>query len=491
MGEVQLLRRAGQPASEPTRQAPRVLPEVRDRSFLPAALEVIETPPSPIRIAMMLTICALAAAGIAWACLAKVDIYATARGKIEPVGHVKVVQPLEAGAVREVRVQDGQVVAVGEVLLVLDAREAEAELSASSAAASAAMAEALRRGAEIEAVHAGRLMSQPIAWPETVPAATRLREEAVFAADMNQLVASLANLDDQTIEKRAAVTQLDASIEAESALLKPLAERVDLRRTLYDEHNNSRVSLIDAEQTLLETRAQLVTDVGRRAAAQAAIQTTLSERARTVEAFLADDEQKLADARKTLDEKEGDRTRSEAKVDHMTLRAPVTGRVQALTVTNPGQVLTAGQEVMRIVPSAQTLQVLAYVTNDDIGFVRPGQPATIKVDSFPFTRYGTIDADVVSVAYDALPADQANHAITDASKVEQHAKLEPSAVPVADLVFEAQIRPRIFTIAVGTANIPLSPGMTVTVETKTGTRTVISYLLASISETTSIAMHER
>ena len=480
------LSKAGKP-----RPALRLLPEVRDRGFLPAALALVETPPSPSRVGMMLTICALAAGGTLWACVGQVEIYATARGKVEPAGHVKVVQPLETGRVVEVRVADGQSVAAGEVLLVLDAREAEADLAASSAAASAAAAEALRRGAEIAAVQSSRLIPPPVDWPADIPAATRLREEAVLAGDLSQLRATLANLADQAAEKQAAVAQLDGSIAAETGLLKPMAERVELRRTLYSEGNNSRLNLLDAEQTLLEAQSQVVTDTGRRDAARAAIATLASERARTIEAFLADDMQKLADARRQADEKGSAAARDRARVDHMTLRAPVAGVVGALSVTNPGQVVSAGQEVLRLVPGGAPLAVQAYVTNDDIGFVRPGQAAVIKVDSFPFTRFGTIEADVVAVAYDALPADQANHAVTDAAAPQHDDGPAPSATPLTNLVFETTVRPRALSIPVGDASVPLSPGMTVTVEITTGKRSVISYLTGALLSPAKTAFHER
>lgn len=88
----------------------------------------------------------------------------------------------------------------------------------------------------------------------------------------------------------------------------------------------------------------------------------------------------------------------------------MSGVVQALSATNVGQVVTTSQEQMRLVPTDLPLQVQAYITNEDVGFIRPGQQATIKVDSFPFTRFGTIDAEVVQVAYDALPSQQANAA---------------------------------------------------------------------------------
>ena len=496
-GEVRTLPRAARAApAAPARPRPplRLLPEVRDRTFLPAALEIIETPASPVRVAIMLTICGLATAGIAWACIGTVDIYATARGKVEPAGHVKVVQPLQPGVVAAIPVVDGQAVAAGDILLQLDSREAQSDLDATSFGRTAAEAEALRRHAEIVAIHAGISMPLPaMTWPADIPEATQAREEAVMDQNLGQLAATLANLDDQRLEKEAAVSQLDRSIEAEATLLKPMAERVALRQTLYAEGNNSRLNLLDAEQTLLETRAQLAGDLGRRDAAVAAIATLRSERRRASEAFLADDLQRLADARKTVDAKVDEQAKDQARLEELTLRAPIAGRIQALSVTNPGQVVTTGQEVMRLVPEGAPLEIQAYVTNEDIGFVRPGQAAVIKVDSFPFTRFGTIDAEVVSVARDALPADQANHAVTDAARGGAETRGNPSATPMTDLVFEARLRPKIDALAMKASNnpTPLGSGMTVTADIATGKRTIISYLLGELRQEYESAAHER
>lgn len=481
------------PPAKP-RPALRILPEIQDRTFLPAALEIIETPASPVRIGLMLAICGLATAGITWACIGTVDIYATARGKIEPVGHVKVVQPLQAGIVAAIPVMEGQAVKAGQVLLELDAREARADLDGATLARAAAEAEAIRREAEIHAVRTGPRLDGPVAvpWPAAIPSATALREQAVLEQNLGQLASTLANLDDQMREKQAATAQLDRSIVAEAALLKPMEERVGLRQTLYAEGNNSKLNLLDAEQAMLETRAQIAGDVGRRESALAAIETIRSERRHTLEAFLADDLQKLADARKQQEGKADEAAKSQARLEAMTLTAPIDGVVQALSVTNPGQVVTTGQEVMRVVPSGALLEVIAYISNDDIGFVRPGQAAVLKVDSFPFTRFGTINGTVTSVAYDALPADQANRAVADAAKAQHDERDSPSATPLTDLVFEARVR--LEQLSITTADnkpIALGVGMTVTAEILTGRRTVTSYLLGELQQMAGEAGHER
>jgi hemolysin D len=144
------------------------------------------------------------------------------------------------------------------------------------------------------------------------------------------------------------------------------------------------------------------------------------------------------------------------------------------------------------VPSNTPVQILAYVTNDDIGFVTPGQDAVVKIDSFPFTRYGTIDAKVEEVARDAIPVDSADRRLSDPARPGNAGQgLTPTARPTTDLVFEARLTPATYNIAINGQEVPLSPGMTVTVEVKTGSRRILEYLFSPLVEVAGKAMRER
>ena len=95
-------------------------PSRSELEFLPAALEIIETPPSPVGRAIGATVILFFVVAVSWACLGRVDIIATASGKIVPTGRTKVIQPFEIGVIRAIRVQEGQKVKAGDVLVELD-----------------------------------------------------------------------------------------------------------------------------------------------------------------------------------------------------------------------------------------------------------------------------------------------------------------------------------------------------------------------------------
>jgi hemolysin D len=377
---------------------------------------------------------------------------------------------------------------------VLDASESEAEIAADTQARTAKLAEAMRRDAALSAVAAQSISISPaIPWSDDVPQATRVREEDVLAGDLHELSATLANLASQKVEKEAAVKQLEASIAAENRVVETLNERVSMRQQLIDKSVGTRTGLLDAVQVLRQEQSQIAGDIGKRDQAVAAVASLVSERARTVETFVADNTRKMADARRIAEEKEADRAKAQVKLDRATLRAPVDGVVQALAVTTLGQVVTPGQELMRILPSNTPVEVQAFVTNEDIGFVRPGQAAVLKIDSFPFTRYGTLDATVQDVASDAIPAETANRTLSDSTKEGDTSarNLTPTAPPMTDLVFETKLKPGADSLKVNDREIALSPGMTVTVEIKTGSRRILEYLFSPLVEVAGKAMRER
>ena len=132
----------------------------RDREFLPAALEILETPPPPLPIALMATICACALAALVWSYFGRLDVHATAPGKIETAGYAKVIEPLDPGKIAAIHVEKGQTVKAGDLLLELDPAEADADAASAQNALNASLAEIARRRYAIDAVRAAKTDAQ-------------------------------------------------------------------------------------------------------------------------------------------------------------------------------------------------------------------------------------------------------------------------------------------------------------------------------------------
>jgi hemolysin D len=174
----------------------------------------------------------------------------------------------------------------------------------------------------------------------------------------------------------------------------------------------------------------------------------------------------------------------------MDLTAPIDGPVFGLSVTTIGQVLGSVDELMRIVPDDAALEIECYLANKDIGFVKPGQSAVIKIESFPFTRYGTLAAKVTRVSNDAIPEPEAQQTESDAAR-KQREKTFAGAQRTQNLVFPVTLEPSRKGMSVDGQTIALTPGMAVSVEIATGDRRILEYIFSPLVETTSQAMKER
>jgi hemolysin D len=471
--------------------APAFGRDLSDREFLAPALEILETPPSPVHLAFLWIICALAVAGLIWAYFGRIDVIAAAQGKFQPTGRVKVIEPLETGRVAAIRATNGSSVAEGDILVELDRSASEVDLAGAKDALASARAEALRRQAALAAVSA-RVFSPPpaIAWPADIAPSRREREERVLAADLGQLEATLASFAAQRKQKSAECDMLLETIATQKKLVATLSERVDMRTRLVEAQAGAKAAVIDATETLQYQQTQLAAREQELAALTAGLEVIDRDSEKAVETFLSDDAQKLSEAERRVEEARERVAKAEAAIDHLTLRAPIAGRVQSSVIANVGQVVASGQEVMRIVPRDSKLEIEAYVLNRDIGFVSVGQEAVVKIESFPFTRYGSIAAHVTRIARDAIPAPDASVIEGDPARASNAAGYA-GAERTQNLVFAVELEPDASTMTIDGVERPITSGMAATVEIKTGSRRLLEYLFSPLVEVTSRAAHER
>jgi hemolysin D len=506
----------------PPSRAPRVV-SGRDREFLPAALEILETPPPPLPIALIATICLVALAALAWSYFGRLDVHATAPGKIEPTGYAKVIEPLDPGKIAAIHVEKGQTVKAGDLLLELDPAEANADARSAQDALNASLAEIARRRFAIDAVRAAETEARSapdrfaarsndeapasdsgavenlagqaelkVAWDGAVPEQFRLREEAVLRADLAQLSDALKALDRQMAEKLATQKRLDMSIAFQNTLMDTLNQRVSTRQQAIDLNVGTKIDLYNAKEEMEKSQAALASDQGQLIETDAALKQVRSEKAKAVSQFIADNENKLAEASRKADEARQALAKAEARLARTRLCAPTDGVVQQMAVTTIGQVVTTGQQLITLTPIGGKLQVEALVANLDIGFVKPGQDAVIKVDAFPFTRFGALRGKVVSIAPAAIAEQDAKRAEANATASANAAAEQPTAPGQPEsFVFPVTVSLDETAMKIDNATIPLTPGMTVTVEIRTDSRRVIDYLLSPLAKIASEAARER
>jgi hemolysin D len=429
---------------------------------------VQETPvhPAPRRAAIV--ICTLFTIALLWSVFGHIDIVAVAPGRIVVSDNTKLVQPLEAGVVRRVLVKDGDAVRAGQVLVELDATAAGADRASVAEQLVAAHSEERRSAALIESLRSG--VPPALGRDASVTSVTAAQQRAIgvqLAAEWQDIAARLARHRAEATRREAEVATVQATIAKLDATLPIAQQREGDFRRLTEQGFISGHATQDRTRERIEQERDLATQRARLAESQAAVAEAQNTRA----AYLAETQRQLSDRQAQAATKRlqliQEQTKAEQRNRLAQLSAPVAGTVQQLAVHTEGGVVTPAQVLMVIVPAEARLRAEVVIDNKDIGFVSAGQAAQIKLETFPFTRYGLVPATVQSVTADAVNDEKRG------------------------AIFPATLALGRDTIDVEGKRIRLSPGMNITAEVKTGRRRVIDYLLSPVARAVSESVRER
>jgi hemolysin D len=452
-------------------------------AFLPAALEIVETPPSPVGRAISLSIVAILAVSLAWACIGTVDIVAIAPGKLIPSGRTKTIQPLEAGVVRAIYVRDGQTVAAGERLIDLDTTMSTAELNHLKGDLQSAQLDVMRLTAALSGKSDPALNA-----PAGAPASLVEMQRRFLVSQTAEQNAKVAAIDQQMAQKDAERATSKASIDKLKATLGPLQQRVEIREQLYQKELGSKLLYLTELQELVGQRQEILVQQSKYGEADAAIAVLRETRTKTV----AEYERTLFEELSKAEQKAAGLTQDVIKAERHTglqnLTAPIDGVVQQLTVHTVGGVVTSAQTLMLIVPTDSNLEVEAMISNQDIGFVEAGQDAAVKVDTFNFTRYGLLHGKIVSISQDAIPRNKPPENANARAAGTETSSSEPRG---QELVYAARVSLDRNQMDIDNRRVNLSAGMAVTAEIKYGSRSIISYILSPLLRYKQESLRER
>lgn len=433
--------------------------------FLPAALEIQETPPSPIGRAITWSIVVLFMIAIIWACIGEIDIVAVAQGKVVPSGRTKIIQPLEIGTVSAIHVKDGQSVKKGDPLIELDSTGTQADAIRLGNELSTAQAEYARISALVKAMQTN---NAPVArWPESISADILAPQQQLLTSMWQQHQARLNSLDSEHTRRQAELAGTEEQIKKLQGTLPLIIERAESLKELAEKKLASRHSYLEVEQQRIEQTQDLAAQQQHRQELIANLEQLKQQRTAEAADALNQALAELADAKRRSQGLNQETIKADQRNQLQRLTAPVDGIVQQLAVHTIGGVVTPAQPLMVIVPQEESVEVEAVIQNKDIGFVHEGQAADVKVDAFPFTKYGTLDAELISVSSDAV----------------QDEKL--------GLLFTARVVLKQSVMRIEDKLINLSPGMAVTVEVKTGKRRLIEYVLSPLMQHVNESARER
>lgn len=372
-------------------------------AFLPAALSLQEAPPHPAPRRAIWAIVALFTLALIWSCVGQVDIVAVAPGRIVVSEGTKLIQPLEASVVKAIHVQDGDKVKAGQTLIELDPTEAKADNSRITQERMAALSELWRTQALLQALQHQRA-------PE-LPAQAKQQDGAIedqLQAEWGNIAAQRAKLDADMASKKAEI----ATVREQIAKIKATLPLVEKREADFEELVAQGFVSKHATQDRTLARIEMQQDLATLRARLEETKVALKQAEQTRAAWLADTNKTLNERHAKADlqqaQLEQDSSKAQRRERLTTLTASVNGTVQQLAVHTTGGVVTPAQVLMVVVPDQAQVTADVTLENKDVGFVNLNQIAEIKLETFPYTRYGTVPAKVTTITADAVISDARN-----------------------------------------------------------------------------------
>ena len=437
----------------------------KETEFLPAILEVTETPPSPTGRLIMWTILTLLVVAIAWAFLGKINEVAVAPGKVIPSGQAKTVQVKNKGIIKEIRVIEGQEVQEGEVLVLLDPTTTTADYDSLKKRAAYYRLDIQRLTAE--------LSGQPFV-PEEDPdleAHDLTAELALYQSRVSDYQTQRQSRQDVIDQKVARLQATQATYERYNEGLKIAQEKEARLKALIEESAISEFQLLEQQNQTIEYAKNAQAQLDSINSIKAEIAEAEQNLANVDASYRKDIMNSLVEAKKEYYSITESIKKADEDARMATIVAPASGRVYNLNVHTVGGIVTDAQPLMQIVPDDVQLVFEVYVENKDIGFIKLGMPVEVKVDSFNFQKYGMIDGEVTEIGADSYK---------EPSDVETYNKFRVVVTPTGKN-----------SIDVMGEEVPLSVGMSVNSEIKIKEKRIVDFFLDPFRKYTSEALRER
>lgn len=442
--------------------------DAKSQDFSPKLLSVWREPPSPMPRAMLATLLFLLLGLLFWALFGRLDIVARADGTLVPINRVQIVQPFEGGRVADILVREGQRVLAGQTLMQMDTRISEVETGEMAR-------ELVVVNLQLRRIHA-ELQGEEFT-------SNSSDDPDILHQVREQLIANREAYTDAVTEQRAALNRTQAELAGAREVweklqdILPIFKRSETAYTeLADNGSIAALDVLDRRRERLETERDL--ELQREHIV--ALEGQLEEIKARLQRLNSEYRQGLFRERNELQER---KAKLESELDAREYRnqlsalvAPRGGIVKNLATHTEGYVVPSGTVLMSITPTDEPLQAEVYVQNQDVGFVRPGQVARLKLAAYPFQRFGTVDGQVELVSSDSNRNDEKNGESSNSQM---------------QSAYQAILTPSEQHVEKDGERLELRPGMAVVAEIKLGERSVMEYLLSPIRQTLDYAGKER
>jgi HlyD family secretion protein len=448
--------------------------EADPADFSPPLLRIQEKPPAPLAGWMLRILIALVAGVILWASFGRLDIVAVAEGKLVPSSYLKIVQPAEQGIVKEILVREGEAVREGQVLVRMDPVLTDADVKAIQAEHDNKRI-ALRR---IDA----QLSGKPFQRERGDAAQLFAQVDAQHAANVRAYENALAQ--EQTLLEKAR-HDLAAAQATKAKLEQVLPHYVEQERAfekLTKDGFAGRIMYTDKQRERIEKQQDLRTQESVIDSSRSLIEQSEKKIAQISADYRRQLQTERVDVAAQLEKAGQELAKQSHRRGLLELRAPQAGVVKDLATHTAGTVAAPGTILMTLVPEGDKLVAEVWVSNQDVGFVRPGQEAKLKLAAFTFQKYGMVQGRVLHVNADATEAPSANtrsDALTGRDR------------PMGPLAFRALVELAAQELAADGRRYALQPGMQVAGEIHLGTRSILEYLLSPVQKAFHEAARER
>ncbi|NOT15675.1 MAG: HlyD family type I secretion periplasmic adaptor subunit [Methylotenera sp.] len=441
-------------------------------NFSPGILGVQERPPSPLPRMVLRGVLLLLLVMLIWAIFGRLDVVSVAEGKLVPVSYIKIVQPSEAGIVREIAIKEGQAVSKDQVLIRMDANLSEADSKALQSSLQHKSLELRRIEAELANQPLKRKPNDDNELFNRIYASYQSNRRAYeddIATEKASLQKAYSDLS-ATQEIQHKLEQTLPSYQAQEAAYNKLVKDGFAGKLMGQEKQRER---IEAEQDL---RAQEFN--------AKSLQASIAQSQKRLNQIQSAYRQKLETERVTTYAEYLRLEQEWAKQSHknslLELKAPQAGIVKDLATHTPGTVVSPGTVLMTLVPNNEALQAEVWLKNEDAGFVRQNQAVKVKLSAYPFQKYGMVDGKVLQVSADATDksATNGNQNGTD--------NTQATSGSTTQLAYRTIIQLSKQSLEIEQDKLHLAPGMQVVAEIKLADQTVMEYLLSPISK----AFHE-
>ena len=436
----------------------------KETEFLPAILEVTETPPSPTGRLVMWSILLLVVVALAWSFLGHINEVAVAAGKVIPSGQIKTVQVKNKGIVKEINVTEGQMVQEGDVLVVLDPTTTTADYDSLKKRAAYYKLDIQRLTAE--------LTQQPFT-PEEDPDL----EAHDLAAEMALYQSRTSDYHTQRQSRMDVIDQKTARLQATQASYEKYAEVLQIEQekearliALSEQNAISEFQLLEQQSRTIEYAKNAKAELDSINSIRAEIAEAQQNLANVDASYHKDIMTALVEAKKEYYTVTESIKKADEDSRMATIYAPISGRVYNLNIHTLGGIVTDAQPLMQIVPEDVKLEFEVYADNKDIGFIKVGQEAEVKFETFNFQKFGMYKAEVMEISADAV--DEPNN-------------------PQQDKKFKLILDPTSNDINVYGNPAKIEIGMNVSAEIKIKEKRIIDFFLDPFRRYTSEALRER